>query len=151
MNRIPSLIVFLLLVLGGGLAMGRLFMPGEWYAALAKPSFNPPGWIFGPVWTVLYVFIAIAGWRIWNSDRRGWPMRFWWAQMGLNFLWTPTFFGAHQMGWALVVIMMLLGAIVGFVAAASRRDLVAAWLFVPYAAWVAFASVLNGAIWTINR
>lgn len=130
--------------------MGRLFMPGDWYAALAKPSFNPPGWIFGPVWTVLYIFIAIAGWRIWNRDRRGLSMKLWWAQMMLNFLWTPVFFGAHQIGAALVVIVMLLAVIVGFVAAAWRRDWVAAWLFVPYAAWVAFASVLNGTIWAMN-
>ena len=60
-------------MLGGGLVIGFLNAPGEWYAGLAKPAFNPPGWIFGPVWTVLYVLIAIAGWRVWQRDRGGWP------------------------------------------------------------------------------
>lgn len=150
MKRAVSLILFLFLVLGGGLAMGRLFMPGEWFAGLAKPSFNPPGWLFGPVWTVLYVFIAVAGWRMWNRDRKGLAMKLWWVQMGLNFLWTPVFFGAHRIGSAFAVIVLLLVVIVGFIAAARRKDMLAAWLFVPYAAWVAFASVLNGTIWRMN-
>ncbi len=150
MNRYVSLILFLVLVLGGGLALGGLTVPGGWYAGLVKPSFNPPAWLFGPVWTVLYVLIAIAGWRVWQRDRSGWPMKLWWAQMALNFLWTPVFFGAHQLGLALVVILLMLAAILAFIATAWRRDRVAAWLFVPYAAWVAFASLLNGSIWMLN-
>ena len=144
MNRYVSLILFLVLVLGG------LTVPGGWYAGLVKPSFNPPAWLFGPVWTVLYVLIAIAGWRVWQRDRSGWPMRLWWAQMALNFLWTPVFFGAHQLGLAFVVILLMLAAILGFIATAWRLDRGAAWLFVPYAAWVAFASLLNGSIWMLN-
>jgi translocator protein len=150
MGRYVSLILFLLLVLGGGLAIGGLTTPGPWFAALAKPSFNPPAWLFGPVWTVLYVLIAIAGWRVWQRDRSGWPMKFWGAQLALNFLWSPVYFGAHQIGLAFVVIILMLAAIVAFIATAWRQDRVAAWLFVPYAAWVAFASVLNGAIWVLN-
>jgi tryptophan-rich sensory protein len=150
MNRWLSLLGFLVLVLGGGLALGFLTTPAEWYAGLAKPSFNPPAWLFGPVWTVLYVLIAIAGWRVWQRDRTGWPMKLWWAQLALNFLWTPVFFGAHQLGLALVVILLMLAAILAFIATAWRLDRVAAWLFVPYAAWVAFASVLNGSIWMLN-
>jgi tryptophan-rich sensory protein len=150
MNRTVSLILFLVIVLGGGLAMGRFFMPGEWYAGLAKPSFNPPGWLFGPVWTLLYVFIAIAGWRVWNRDRRGVAMKLWWGQLALNFLWTPTFFGVHQIGLAFLVIVMLLAVILAFIVSAWRLDALAAGLFVPYAAWVGFASVLNGTIWSMN-
>lgn len=150
MNRYVALILFLVLVLGGRLALGGLTVPGGWYAGLAKPSFNPPAWLFGPVWTVLYVLIAIAGWRVWQRDRTGWPMKLWWAQMALNFLWTPVFFGAHQLGLALVVILLMLAAILAFIAAAWRLDRGAAWLFVPYAAWVAFASLLNGSIWMLN-
>ena len=150
MNRYVSLILFLVLVLGGGLALGGLTVPGGWYAGLVKPSLNPPAWLFGPVWTVLYVLIAIAGWRVWQRDRSGWPMRLWWAQMALNFLWTPVFFGAHQLGLAFVVILLMLAAILGFIATAWRLDRGAAWLFVPYAAWVAFASLLNGSIWMLN-
>jgi tryptophan-rich sensory protein len=99
---------------------------------------------------VLYIFIAIAGWRVWQRDRTSWPMKLWWAQMALNFLWTPVFFGAHQIGLAFVVILLMLAAILGFIATTWRLDRVATWLFVPYAAWVAFASVLNGSIWASN-
>jgi tryptophan-rich sensory protein len=150
MNRYVSLRLFLALVLGGGLVLGFLTTPGAWYAGLAKPSFNPPAWLFGPVWTVLYVLIAVAGWRVWQRDRSDWPMKLWWAQLALNFLWTPVFFAAHQIGPALVVILLMLAAILAFIVTAWRLDRVAAWLFVPYAAWVAFASLLNGSIWMLN-
>ncbi len=150
MNRWIALILFLVLVLGGGLILGFLTAPGEWYAGLAKPAFNPPGWIFGPVWTVLYILIAVAGWRVWRCDRGGWPMTLWWTQLVLNFLWTPVFFAAHRIGLALVVILLLLAAILAFIATAWRPDRVTAWLFVPYAAWVAFASVLNVALYWLN-
>ena len=150
MNRTLSLSLFLALVVGGGVVLGYLTTPGAWYAGLAKPSFNPPGWLFGPVWTVLYVLIAVAGWRVWQRDRTGWPMKLWWAQLALNFLWTPVFFGAHQIGFALVVILLMFAAILAFLATAWRRDHVAALLFVPYAVWVAFALLLNGSIWMLN-
>ena len=150
MNHRFSLILFLVLVVGGGLAIGYLTAPGEWYAQLAKPAFNPPGWIFGPVWTVLYVFIAIAGWRVWQRDRGGWAMKFWWTQLVLNFLWSPIFFAAHQIGLAHVVILLLLVAILAFITTSGRQDRLAAWLFVPYAVWVAFASALNASISALN-
>jgi hypothetical protein len=85
MKHRPSLILFLVAVLGGGLAIGYLTAPGEWYAQLTKPGFNPPAWVFGPAWTVLYVLIAVAGWRVWRREPGGWPMRLWWTQMALNF------------------------------------------------------------------
>jgi tryptophan-rich sensory protein len=144
------LILFLVLVLGGGLAIGFLTAPGAWYAGLAKPSFNPPNWLFAPVWTALYVLIAIAGWRIFERDRSGWPMRLWWTQLALNFLWSPVFFAAHRIALALLVILLLLAAILAFIAMSWRQDRVAASLFVPYAAWVGFASVLNAAILALN-
>jgi tryptophan-rich sensory protein len=150
MNRTLSLILFLLLVLGGGLAIGFLTAPGEWYAGLVKPSFNPPAWLFAPVWTLLYVLIAVAGSRIWRKDAGGWAMWLWWAALVLNFSWSPTFFAAHMIGAALAVILLLLATILAFIATAWRQDRPAAWLFVPYAAWVAFASVLNGSIWALN-
>jgi len=150
MNRAMSLVLFLVLVVGGGLAIGFLTAPGGWYAGLNKPAFNPPPSVFGPAWTVLYVLIALAGWRVWQRDGTGWPMKMWWAQLALNFAWTPVFFGAHQIGLAVVVILLLLGVILGFIATAWRWDSVAAWLFAPYAAWVAFASLLNGSIWMMN-
>ena len=151
MNRWMALIGFLVLTVGGGLVIGFLTAPGEWYAGLAKPAFNPPSWLFAPVWTVLYVLIAITGWRTFEHDRGGWPMPLWWIQLALNFLWSPVFFAAHWNGLALVVIGLLLVAILAFIFTSWRQDRVAAWLFVPYAAWVIFASALNGAIWLLNR
>ena len=150
MNHGLVLLGFLVLVIGGGLAIGYLTAPGEWYAGLDKPSFNPPGWVFAPVWTVLYVLIAVAGWRTFERDRRGWPMRLWWAQLALNFLWSPVFFAAHRIGLALAIVLLMLAAILPFIVMAWRQDRVAAWLFAPYAAWVGFASVLNGAIFALN-
>jgi len=145
-----SRVLFLALVVGGGLAIGFLTAPGEWYAGLAKPSFNPPNWIFGPVWTALYVLIALAGWRTFERDRSGWPMKLWWAQLALNFLWSPTFFAAQRIGLALAIVLLMLAAIVAFIVTSWRRDRVAAMAFVPYAAWVAFASILNAAIFALN-
>lgn len=150
MNRYLPLILFLILVLGGGLLLGLLTAPGEWYAGLAKPAFNPPGWLFGPVWTVLYIFIAVAGWRIWQRERCGWPMRLWWAQLGLNFLWLPVFFAAHQIGVALAIILLLLAVILLLISTTWQRHTAAASMLAPYAAWVAFASLLNASLFTLN-
>ena len=111
MNRLLSLAGFLALVLGGGLVIGYLTLPGAWYAGLHKPPFNPPDWLFGPVWSLLYVLIAVAGWRIWARDRDGTAKRIWSAQLVLNFLWSPVFFGLHAPGPALAIISALLVAI----------------------------------------
>jgi translocator protein len=150
MKRFGSLILFLLLTVGGGLAIGLLTAPGAWYAGLAKPPFNPPGFVFAPVWTVLYVVIAVAGWRSFRRNPGSWPMRLWWTQLALNFLWSPVFFAAHRIGLAFLVIVLLLAAIVAFVALSWRQERAAAGLFIPYAAWVGFAAVLNGSIWLLN-
>jgi len=145
-----SLFLFLALVLGGGFAIGFVTLPGEWYAQLAKPAYIPPNWVFPLAWSVIYILIAIAGWRVWRHDRAGLPMKLWWAQLGLNFLWSPTFFGAHQMGLALVVILLMLVTIFALIATSWRRERVVAVLFMPYAAWVAFASLLNASIFGLN-
>lgn len=150
MNRYLSLALLFLLVSGGGLTIGYLTAPGEWYAALEKPPFNPPSWVFGPAWTTLYVLIAVAGWRILQADAGSLPMKLWWAQLALNFAWSPAFFSLQQIGLALIIILALFATILAFIATAWRRDKLAAWLFVPYAAWVAFASLLNGAILVLN-
>jgi benzodiazapine receptor len=144
------LVPFLLLVVGGGLLIGFFTAPGPWYEALAKPSFNPPNWLFAPVWTVLYVLIAIAGWRVWRIASSGTAMRLWWLQLVLNFLWSPVFFGLQQIGLALVVILALLATVLAFIGVAWRFDRASAWLLVPYAAWVAFACLLNASILFLN-
>lgn len=141
---------FLILVLGGGLGIGALTVPGDWYSGLAKPAFNPPNWLFGPVWTCLYVLIAIAGSRIFRRDRRGVAMKAWWIQLALNFAWPVSFFAAHAIAAALALLLALLGTIIVFMVASRRLDPLAAWLFAPYAAWVGFAMALNGSILVLN-
>ncbi|MBW3099058.1 tryptophan-rich sensory protein [Pseudohoeflea sp. DP4N28-3] len=143
------MLVFLAIALGGGLLIGTVTAPGPWYQQLEKPAFNPPAWVFGPVWTFLYVLIGIAGARVWARDLRS-PSRLWLAQMGLNFLWSPLFFSAHRPDLALLIIVLLLIAIVLFVGATWRRDRASALLFLPYLAWIAFATALNFAIWRLN-
>lgn len=150
MKRFLPLALFILLVLGGGMLVGLASPPGAWYAGLAKPPFNPPNWLFAPVWSLLYVAIAVAGWRIWRRRETGGAMTAWWLQLGLNFLWTPVFFNLQSLGLALAVILVLLVTIVAFVALAWPRDRVAALLFVPYALWVAFAALLNASLWWLN-
>ncbi len=150
MQNIRSLAFFLLLVVGGGIAIGIVTAPGAWYAGLIKPPFNPPNWIFGPVWTVLYICIAIAGWRIWLRQPNGQAMKLWAAQMALNFIWSPVFFSAHRMDIALGVILLMLITIVAFIIKARAKDDFAALLFLPYAAWVVFATILNGSLLYLN-
>jgi tryptophan-rich sensory protein len=145
-----SLILFLAFVIAAGLAVGWLTAPGEWYAGLDKPSFNPPRWVFAPVWTGLYILIAIAGWRIWRLEYDGPAMVAWWVQLTLNFLWSPIFFVAHDLLLALVVLLAMLAAILTFIVQAWPLDRPAAWLFVPYALWTTFAGVLNASIWWLN-
>lgn len=151
MNNKPLVyLAFLILVLGGGLLIGANNVPGDWYQSLAKPSFNPPNWLFAPVWSVLYVVIAVVGARTWLSLRRSMAMRLWYAQLVLNFAWSPIFFGLQDPTSALIVILGLLVAVAGFIFASWRQDRTAALLFVPYLAWVAFATALNGAIVALN-
>lgn len=142
--------LFIALSLGGGLLIGYFNVPGEWYAALEKPPFNPPNWVFGPVWTALYVLIGIAGWRVWQAARSSSSMLLWWVQMALNFAWSPVFFSLNNVAAALAIIIALLAVIVAFILVTWKRERLAAQLFIPYAAWVAFASLLNGSILVLN-
>lgn len=135
-------------------AFGMLGGPGEWYASLNKPSWNPPGWVFGPVWTALYLMMAVAAWRVWRKG--GWaeqarPLRLYLIQLALNAAWTPTFFAMQNPGLALVVIVALWVAIGMTLKSFARVDGLAAGLLVPYWLWVSFASVLNATLWWLNR
>lgn len=146
-----ALAAFVALALGGGTAIGTLTGPDGWYAALAKPSYNPPNWLFAPVWSTLYVMIGIAGWLVWSCDRKSSAMMLWWTQLVLNFMWSPTFFALHHIGLAMVIVALLLAAVWAFVAVTARRVPRAALLFVPYGLWVAFATTLNAGLWILNR
>ncbi|MBO0124581.1 TspO/MBR family protein [Agrobacterium sp. OT33] len=150
MKNLTMYIVFVVVVVAIGALIGVNNVPGEWYQSLQKPFFNPPNWIFGPVWTTLYVLIGIAGARTWISKRMGTRMRLWFTQMVLNFLWSPIFFGMQSPAGALIIIIPMLVCILAFIALTYRRDRISMWLFVPYALWVAFATVLNASIGILN-
>jgi tryptophan-rich sensory protein len=140
----------------GAAALGALVTARSvttWYPTLNKPAFNPPDWVFGPAWTLLYLMIALAGWRVWRAGRPAGarPKMTWYSvQLILNVAWSCIFFGARSIGLALVEIVLLLTVIVINVVVFWRVDRLAGWLLVPYAAWVSFASVLNFALWRLN-
>ncbi|MEM9635780.1 MAG: TspO/MBR family protein, partial [Pseudomonadota bacterium] len=144
------LVLFLAVVMGVGLVIGTQSPPGEWYRDLQKPVFNPPNWIFPPVWTVLYLFIAVAGWRTYAIAPRSRAMVFWAAQMLLNWLWSPVFFTLHLIWPAFAIIVLLFLTIAAFIGDRWNTDRLSAVLFCTYAAWVGFAALLNGAIGVLN-
>jgi tryptophan-rich sensory protein len=150
MNRILIYILFIALVLGCGLLIGINNIPGEWYQSLAKPSFNPPNWIFAPVWSILYVIIGFVGARTFVNHRATAAMRFWVAQMIFNFAWSPLFFGFQEIAMALIVIIALLISIIGFMIVSRKQDGLSVLLFTPYLVWVAFATLLNTSIFLMN-
>ncbi len=121
-----------------------------WYATVAKPTWNPPSWIFGPVWTALYAMMAVAAWLVWRRAGWGGALAFFGFQLALNAAWSPLFFGLHRIDWALVDIVALWVTIVATTVAFCRVTPVAGWLFVPYLLWVSFATVLNFTIWRMN-
>lgn len=145
---LPWALLPLLAALGGA-----AFPPDAWFAALAKPAWQPPNWLFGPVWTTLYLMMGVAAGLVWlrgpSPAVRAALIAFG-VQLALNALWTPVFFGVHALGGALVVIVALWLAIAWTIARFWRVHRVAAALLLPYLAWVSFASVLNAAIWQLN-
>ena len=134
-------------------SLGAFFMPGEWYATLKKPAWNPPGWIFGPVWSALYTMMATAAWLVWKRGgfaAQRWPLKLFLVQLALNAAWTPLFFGLHRPGIAFAEIVILWLAIAAALAAFRPVNRTAAWLLAPYLAWVTFAAVLNFTLWRLN-
>jgi tryptophan-rich sensory protein len=123
-----------------------------WYRDLAKPAWTPPGWLFAPVWTVLYLLMAVAAWRVWlRVGLRSAAVGLFLAQLALNVGWSWLFFGLRQPGWAVAEITLLWLGILATVLAFWRTDRLAAAMLWPYLAWVSFASILNVAIWRMNR
>lgn len=135
----------------GGLATSHSV--ASWYPALAKPAFNPPRWIFAPVWTVLYLIMAVAAWLVWR--RNGWraarpALTLFALQLALNLAWSLLFFGLRRIDLALIDVLALLAAIAATALAFWPLQRLAALLLVPYFAWVGFAAFLNFAIWQLN-
>lgn len=145
-----TLAAFILGLVAIGFAIGMLSNPKATYASFTKPAFAPPAWVFGPVWTLLYIMIGVAGWRIHQRAPTSVEMKQWWAQMLFNFSWTPAFFMLSSRGLALAIIVILLATILSLIARLWSRDRTAALLLLPYAAWVGFATVLNAEILRLN-
>lgn len=150
MKQWKSLVVFLALVAAAAL-LGGMSAPDAWYAALQKPSFNPPNWIFGPAWTLLYVLMAVAAWRVYRVAGFGLAIGLWLAQLLINAIWSPLFFALHRIDLALIDIVVLDILVIATIIVFFRRDRIAGWLMTPYLAWIAFATSLNAAIWTLNQ
>jgi len=148
-----ALFGFVALTLSVGAAAGFATRGGvtHWYATLAKPSFNPPNWIFAPVWTSLYVLMAIAAWRIWRvTGFYARPLALFLMQLTLNFAWSFIFFSAHNIAFAFAEIVILLASIAWTACSFLRVDRLAAALLLPYLAWVSFATALTAAIYRLN-
>ncbi len=149
---LAALLLLVFIVAAAGSAFTTPKIPG-WYAGLNKPFFNPPPAVFGPVWTVLYLAMAFAAWRVWlspDSTARSAALAWFFVQLFLNALWSPVFFGMESPGIGLVIILALLAALAMTVHSFLSVDRFAGWIMVPYLAWVAFATLLNGAIALMN-
>lgn len=147
--------VALCLAVGG---IGSLFTVSAiptWYASLIKPSFSPPNWLFGPVWTLLYILMGVSVYIVWQKGLKTKRVRdaiFLFAvQLILNAVWSPIFFGAQNIFLALLVIVFLWIYILKTVLAFHRIDKTSAYLLYPYIAWVTFATILNFSIWLLNK
>ena len=139
----------LVAALGGRVTAGSV---ASWYPSLQKPAFNPPAWVFAPVWTTLYVLMALAAWFVWR--RGGWrhqsrALTLFVLQLALNFAWSPLFFVARQPGLALLDLVALWMLVVWTMRAFARVQPLASWLLAPYLAWVTYAATLNA--WVVNR
>jgi tryptophan-rich sensory protein len=150
-----GLVIFVVICFAAAGIGGAVTTPkiGTWYATLVKPTWNPPNWIFGPVWSALYFCMAVAAWLVWRQGefqqaRR--PLTLFAIQLILNVLWSYFFFGLECPGLAVVEVLILWAAIAATMVAFWLRSRVAGLLFVPYLAWVSFAAVLNFTIWRLN-
>lgn len=149
--NILALIIFI------GLVAAVAYFGGQWgadawYRGLSKPSWTPPGWLFPPVWGVLYLMIAIAGWQIWKTPDESCNLLLgiWLAQLFFNAAWSYIFFGRHEIALAFADILVMWVLIAAFIFLAWPVNRTAAVLFIPYLAWVSYAAALNGAIWARN-
>jgi benzodiazapine receptor len=135
----------------GSAAIGAWFRPGAWYAGLRKPSWNPPNWVFAPVWTALYAMMAVAAWLVWQRVGLSRECALFLLQLALNAAWTWLFFGLKRPALALADIVVLWMAIGATLVAFWHVRSLAGLLLAPYLAWVTFATALNAAVWWLNK
>jgi len=152
--KLGTSIVVCLLVGGFGTIFSISSIP-TWYTSLHKPFFNPPNWIFGPVWTILYVLIGISFYLIWKKGIKSIKVRsainLFVIQLGLNAIWTPVFFGMHNPPWAFVIILLMIYFSVLTIISFKKINKLAAYLLYPYLIWIIFAAALNFSIWLLNK
>jgi benzodiazapine receptor len=150
-GRIPTLLAFVAVTFLAP-AFASLFPPGEWYASLYKPVFNPPSSVFAPVWAVLYLMMAMAAWRVWQrvATLRHRALVVWAIQLVLNAAWSWLFFGLHRPGWALGEMLLLIIAVCVTIWQFRAVDRVAPVLLLPYLVWLLFAWLLNLSIWRLS-
>lgn len=140
-----------LIACGAAAATGLIFKPDSWYDELVKPPFTPPRWVFPVAWSLLYILIAWAAARLAILPGTGFVLALWSAQIALNTLWTPVFFGARKPDWGLGVMAALWVVVAVMAIAAFWHDLLAGMVFLAYLGWLSFAAVLNLHIWQDNR
>lgn len=156
MNNTLRLVISIAIPLAVGATAGLFTATGvdSWFQTISKPTWNPPNWIFGPVWTTLYVLMGIALFLVWKSDTNTkWKktaISLFALQLLLNFFWSFIFFNQQQPGWAFVEIIIMWVFILLTIFAFARVNHTAAWLLVPYISWVSFAMILNYSIWKLN-
>ena len=144
--------LLILLTLGIGWLGSRATLPEitGWYANLIKPSFNPPNYLFGPVWSTLYLLMAVSQWMVWKSSQNKLTKIFFFLMLVSNALWSPVFFKYHQIGWALVVLAFYLITLGAWVRCLYQENKTAAYLQSPHLLWVSFATILNASIYLLN-
>ena len=151
-RQIPALVGWVLICFAAA-SLGGLFMPGQWYASLKKPTWNPPAWIFGPVWISLYILMGISLFCVWRRpDSSGYrtALVFFFIQLILNILWSMAFFGLRSPLSGLVVILFLWMAILLTIWSFLKVSRMGGLLLLPYLLWVSFAMLLNAALWRLN-
>lgn len=157
MNNAAKLIISIVIPVAIGATAGFFTATGvdSWYQTINKPTWNPPNWIFAPVWTTLYVMMGIALFLVWKSDTseslKKTAITLFGIQLVLNFFWSFIFFNQHQPGWALVEIIVMWASILLTIFSFANVSKTAAWLLVPYISWVSFATILNYTIWQLNK
>lgn len=150
-------IICIALCMGLGFASGFSTVDAidGWYKTIKKPVFNPPNWIFAPVWSALYFMMGLAAGLVWNKGLKkagvGMALGLFVGQFVMNLAWTPVFFGRQQMGMGLVIIAMLLIGILLTMRRFFQLDRLSGWLMVPYLLWVSFATLLNASLWYLNK
>lgn len=157
MKKVSLLILFIIICLGVGI-VGAIFTTSAiptWYAHLVKPQFSPPNYLFGPVWSILYVLMGISIYLVWQKGLKTRKVReaiyTFGVQLALNAIWSPVFFGLKNLFLSLIIIIAMWFYILKTIRAFSKIDKVAAYLLWPYLAWVSFASILNFSVWILNR